>query len=307
MKKQMALGLATVLCALGASVFAGEEQGAEKPQLYCIYKEVVKPGMAEQYEAAIKYMISEFKAYQIDPEKVHWKMVSGPEIGYLYGMPIEDFAGMDQMKANWMEVVEIIGEEKLAEMMTPAQEAMERVEVFHVAQRPDLSYAPESPRLKREEIKYVHYGFYYVLPGKQEDLEAIAREFAELYKSKGIDSGWRFYQPITGTDLPVYIVAQGARSAADFFSNREKLRELLGEEAEKIGKKVGATIRKKSCDGLPSCASKSMPSFLTPTTMLRPSTASHLACGMAIPFSRPVLPSRSLFITASKIASASQS
>jgi hypothetical protein len=252
MRKQLALGLAVTLCAMSASAFAGEEQGAEKPQLFCIYKEVVKPGLAEQYEAAVKHMISEFQAYQIDPEKVHWQAVSGPEIGYVYVTPIENFAAMDQMKANWMEVLGTIGEEKFEEMTAPAAEAMEQVEVFHVARRLDLSYAPENPRLKPEEIKYIHYGFYYAIPGKQKDLEAIAREFAELYKSKGIDTGWSLYESITGSDLPVYVVAQGAKSAADYFSNRERIGELLGEEAKKIGMKVGATVRKMEYkEGMP--------------------------------------------------------
>ena len=123
MKKQLAIGLATTLCALGGSTFAGGDQGAESPEMFCIYKEIVKPGMTEQYEAALKYMISEFKAYQVDPEKVHWKTVSGPEIGYVYVMPIENFAGMDQMHANWMEAAAAIGEDKFEAMAAPMMEA----------------------------------------------------------------------------------------------------------------------------------------------------------------------------------------
>ncbi|MHC4217960.1 MAG: hypothetical protein ACYSU7_05835 [Planctomycetota bacterium] len=252
MKKQLALGLAVAFCALSVGVQAGEEKGAEEPQLFTIYKEIVKPGMTEQYEAAIRHMISEFEAYQVDPEKVHWTTISGPEIGYIYVMPIENFAAMDKMKANWMEVVEAIGEEKLKEIAAPAEAAMDHVEVFQVAKRLDLSYTPENPRLKPEEMEYIHYGFYYAIPGKGEDLEAIAREFVDLYKSNGIDTGWSIYQSITGSDLPVYVVANGAKSAADYFSNRERIRELLGEDAKKIGAKVGATVRRMEYkEGMP--------------------------------------------------------
>lgn len=252
MKKQLALGLATTLCAGGATVFAGDEHGAETPQMYCIYKEIVKPDKTEQYEAAIKYMISEFKEYQIDPEKVYFKTISGPEIGYVYVMPIENYAAMDQMKANWQEAIDILGKDKFEDIVAPAEEAIEHVEVFHSIKRSDLSYMPENPRLKPEEIEYVHYGFYYAIPGKGEELEAIAKEFVELYQRRGIDSGWTIYQAITGSDLPVYVVAHPARSAADYYSNRERIAELLGEEAEKIGKKVGATIRKREYkEGMP--------------------------------------------------------
>ena len=112
MKKQLAIGLAATLGFVGATVVAGGEQDGQETQMYCIYKEVVKPGMTKQYEDAVKYMISEFKAYQIDPEKVNFKTVSGAELGYIYVMPLDNFAGMDQMEVNWGEVVKILGADK---------------------------------------------------------------------------------------------------------------------------------------------------------------------------------------------------
>lgn len=243
MKKQLVIGLAATLGILGAAV-AGEEHHGEKPQMYCIYKEVVKPGMMKQYETAIKHMISEFEQYQIDPEKVHFHTLSGPEIGYVYVMPMENFAGMDQMQANWGEAIEVLGAEKFEALVAPAVEAMESMEVFHALHLSELSYTPEHNRLTPEEAQYVHYGFYYAIHGKEKELEKIAKQFVELYKSKGIDSAWNIYRHVTGTDLPLYVVAHPAKSAADFAANRERIHELLGEEGEKLGAKVGATVRK---------------------------------------------------------------
>lgn len=244
MKKQLAIGLAATLGFAGAAVVAGGEQDGQETQMYCIYKEVVKPGMTKQYEDAVKYMVSEFKAYQIDPEKVNFKTVSGPELGYIYVMPMDNFASMDQMKVNWGEAVKILGADKFEALVAPAEEAMESLEIFHVERLNELSYTPENPRLKPEEIEYVHYGFYYVIPGKGHDFEAIAKEFHDLYESNGVDNGWSIYRSMTGTDLPLYVVAQAAKSAADFYSNREKTREMLGDAGKKIGEKVGAAVRK---------------------------------------------------------------
>jgi hypothetical protein len=39
-------------------------------------------------------------------------------------------------------------------------------------------------------------------------------------------------------------VAQGAKSPSDYYSNRDRLQTLIGEEAKKIAQKVGATLRK---------------------------------------------------------------
>ena len=170
--------------------------------------------------------------------------VVGPELGYVFVMPIENWAGMDQMHANWTEAIEAIGEDRFEDIIAPAVDAMDHIEVFQVVRRNDLSYTPENPRLKPDEVKYIHYGFYYALPGKGEELEAIAKEFVELYKSKGIDTGWSLYQSVTGNDLPLYVVAHGAKSLTDYYTHREKLTEQVGEEGKKISAKVGATVRK---------------------------------------------------------------
>ncbi len=244
MKKQALLTLAAAIGAMSAGVFAGDQSQTEKPEMFCIYKEHVHPGKVEQYETAMKNMISEFRSYQIDPEKVNFKAVSGPEIGYAYVMPIDGFADMDKMKANWMEAIEILGKDKFADIIAPAEEATESIDVFHVVRRADLSYEPENPRLKPEEVEFIHYGFYYAVPGKEKDLEAIAKEFADLYRSKGISTGFSVYQCITGSDLPLYAVTKPARSAADFHANHEKVKEALGPKADEIGARIGATVRK---------------------------------------------------------------
>ena len=76
------------------------------------------------------------------------------------------------------------------------------------------------------------------------DFEALAMEFKELYESQGIDWGWTIYQTITGSDLPLYVVVQGAKSADDYHANRARIKEVLGEEYKKLGKKVGAVVRR---------------------------------------------------------------
>ena len=85
---------------------------------------------------------------------------------------------------------------------------------------------------------------YYLIPGKQEKIEDVARKFVELYKSKNISSGWSIYQSITGTDLPLLVVAHAAKSESDYYSNRAKLKELIGEEGEKLSQEAQALVRK---------------------------------------------------------------
>ncbi len=244
MKKQMLFCMAAGVAALGATVIAGEGNEGPKPEMLCIYKEVVTPSKMKEYEAAIKYMISEFKAYDIDPELVNFRTVFGPEIGYAYVRSIENFAAMDRMHEDWMTAIEIIGKEKFHDIMEAADAAVDHVDYFNVIRRADLSYTPENPRLGPGEAKYVHYSFYYAIPGKKKEIEELGKEYVELYKRNNIDQGWNVYESVTGTDLPVYVVAHPARSQGDFYRQHEELMEVLGPEAEEINQRLLSYIRR---------------------------------------------------------------
>ena len=244
MKKRLLVGLAAGVAVLGASAFAGEETEGPKPQMFAIYKDVVTPSKMQEYEAAIKYMISEFTAYDIDPELVNFKTVVGPELGHIFVIPIENFAAIDRMQENWNAAGEIIGKDKFADIMKSLDSTIDHVDAFHVMRRPGLSYAPESRSLKPDEARYVHYSFYYVTLDKKEQFEELAKEFSELYKSKNVDTGWSIYESITGSDLPLYVVAQASTSQGEFYSRRDEVRELLGEAGEKLGKKALTLVRR---------------------------------------------------------------
>lgn len=244
MKKRLMLGMAACVAAFGASVFAGDAKDEPKPQMYTIYKDAVIPGKTEAYEAGIKYMLSEFEAYGIDPEKINWKAVSGPEIGYIYVMPIENYAAMDAMHAAWEKAVDTIGKEKFDDMMQPIADAMDHAASFQVVRRPDLSYTPEDSAVDADDVSYVHYLFLYVLPGKTKVVEDAAKEFVALYKAKGAKYGWSVYESISGDDLPVFVIAHPAKSQNEFYRQREELQKLIGDEADPIKAKVRQALRR---------------------------------------------------------------
>jgi len=123
-------------------------------------------------------------------------------------------------------------------------ETMDHVEVFHIQHRADLSYTPEETTLKPEDVKYVQYGFYYVMPGKKKVMEEVARQFAELYKANNVETGWSVYESLTGTDLPLFVVAHPARSQAEFYEQREALKTLFGEDSKKLSEKVMQAVRR---------------------------------------------------------------
>jgi hypothetical protein len=218
-------------------------QDDEQPQMFFVHQEHVKPSMIGEYEAAAVDWMELMRGSEAAKGNIEYFAYSGPQVGFVYVVPIDDFSHFSEMGDAFDAVAEEVG--------APWEEAGHRSDMaadhfesgFYV-HRPDMSYEPANPRLSDGEARMVHWDFWYALPDKTDDLEAVAREFVELYKSKNIDTGWNVYQAITGGDLPLYVVAIQARSEADYYANEARLNDIVGEEAEKLGMKALKAARR---------------------------------------------------------------
>ena len=61
-------------------------------------------------------------------------------------------------------------------------------------------------------------------------------------KSKNIPDGYQVYQVIMGKELPLYVLVQGGKSPADYFSIDHSM--TLGEEAQILQSKLWSLMRK---------------------------------------------------------------
>ncbi|MBT8486403.1 MAG: hypothetical protein HKO59_17990 [Phycisphaerales bacterium] len=244
MRSRMSLIAVAVLCAVCASVTGARQDEEPRPELSFIVVEHVQPSMMKEYEEATRELISELKAYQVDPAKVRFFTIVGPELGYAYVIPISSFAEFDGMKESWGSVVEQIGEQRWKTLAARADAAVERRESFFSRWRADLSYEPANPSLAEEDVKYIKYAMYYVKPGHEEQLEQVAKDYAALYREHGIDRPWNIYQAITGADLPLYVVANPAESPAAHENHKERIGALLAEAAAPLEQESMKHVRK---------------------------------------------------------------
>jgi hypothetical protein len=243
MTRLLRTAIAACLCATGAAVWAADEKPSAH-ELYYVHIDHVRPSKFVEYEKATKRMISEFAAYSINPEKVHFGCVSGPELGYAYVVPLESFAAMDSMRDDWVEAVGQIGMERWKELRKGAEATIDRQEGFHVRYRPALSYEPEDPRVKLEDSTYINYGFYYAMPGTQHEIDELCKAYAALHARHGLRSTWRVYSAATGADLPLYVVAHYGTSPESFHAEVAATKAKLGAEARAIGMKIMAHLRR---------------------------------------------------------------
>jgi hypothetical protein len=245
MRRRAAFLLAAAVAAAGASIATARQSqpaAPAAPSLHYVFIEHVKPSMIAEYEAATKSLVEAFAAHEI--EGIQFSAASGAELGYVYAMPLESFGSMESLHASWEAAVEKIGMEKWREVAARGDAAVDHREAFFVRRRTDLSFVPDAPSVMPEEIGYVAYGFYYVIPGHEAQLEAMCRSFAELYGKLGMNDGWTVYQALTGADLPLYVIAHPAKSATDFHEHAERMQTAMGEEGMKLVMESYAHVRR---------------------------------------------------------------
>jgi hypothetical protein len=214
----------------------------KKPQLYFIEDYVVKPSMIPQFEAALK----EFTTGFFQPYAWPWpfEAYATDDFHYYFLYPAENMAGIDKMFANFYEMLGKFGEEKYDSLNRKLGDATEYFKQGTITLSPELSYIPEKPRLKPEEVKFVYWGFCYVLPGKEKDFEEQFKKIVALFKTKKISSGFNSWIGGIGTEMPFYFYSETGKSPADFFLTSEKVMKLVDPDVTNIWNAVLGLMRK---------------------------------------------------------------
>jgi len=235
-----------LLAALAASVFLAlpgpvqAQDDAPEMMWFTVFTDHVKPSMAMEYEAKIGEVVDMFTAAGV--QDMNWVTISGPELGYAYaiaGMGPDDHS---DMHATWQASVGAVGPEKFMGAMSAAMESVESQEMYYLTLRSELSYQPEMVGFDPEKPMR-HYTLLKVLPGQEAAMEAVATGFKELYAKHGIERGWRFYQYMTGSDLPAYLVVESAKDEHEHFMLESETQEKFGDEAQALYGQVMAASR----------------------------------------------------------------
>ena len=237
----MKRGALAALVASALLAVPGPARAQDTPEMiwFTIFTDHVKPSMATEYEANIGKMIDVFTAAGVDME---WVSISGSELGYAYavvGMGPDDFS---DMYAAWEAGVNAVGAEKFMAISASANAAVERQEMYYLMLRPELSYKPEAVGFDPAKPMR-HYTVLKVLPGKEAAMEEVARKFKQLYAKHNIERGWRFYQYMTGSDLPAYLVVESATDEKEHFVLEAENQAAFGDETQPLYAEAMAASR----------------------------------------------------------------
>jgi hypothetical protein len=235
---QVSFVLAVGVLVLSLAAIAQEK----KPQLYFIEDYVVKPAMVTQFESTLKDLVA--KVYK--PFNFPWPMetYATEDFHYYFLYPFENLAEVDKAFAYFYEVLGKFGEENWDALNRKMGDASEYYKQGTVTLSPELSYIPEKPRLKPEEMKFVYWGFCYVIPGREKEFEAQFKKIVALFKSKGVDNGFKCWIGGLGTEMPFYFYSETGKSPADFFLASENAMKLVDPDITNIWNATLGLLRK---------------------------------------------------------------
>ncbi|MEE9133538.1 MAG: hypothetical protein V3U13_08260 [Gemmatimonadota bacterium] len=238
MRRVLLLALVAIpVLGLSGPATAQEAEEYGPPEMFWVYQEYVKPAMLQEYEAATKDLIDLLASSQEATSSIEFITISGSEFSYSYVIPVEGFGGIDEAWKSWQAAMEAAGRDKFSEIEARTAKAIDHAESSVLMLRADLSYMVEATALTADK-PFRMYHYWYAIPGKESELEGVAKEFAALYKAKGIDHGWRIYQAVMGPDLPMYLVVETAADEADYHATVKKVEEMAGEEGMKLNQKA---------------------------------------------------------------------
>jgi hypothetical protein len=235
--------VAILVCFLaGLGSLAMSARAQEKPQLWTVWEFTVKPPKDEAFYQAFKGMVALMAKH-----KFSYSMYahSVNQFRYELATPLKNYADLENLYKAWDDLAKKAGDEwkNLWKAFEGAYECMDQSNWYW---RPDLSYAPTSPRLKPEEEKFLLEDVFYVEPGKEADFEAVSKDLMALCKNKNItEQAIQVFVCDIGPGMPVYEGSGAGKDMIDFWDNNRKMWDKLGKDGEALVAKCLTLIRKR--------------------------------------------------------------
>lgn len=213
---------------------------APTDELYLMHEDVIKIDKVDQYEATVKKELELWKKYNLDTD-VRFAAKTDDN-HYYYLTAIENFAGIDLESEKYAKLTERAGK-TLTDLYEEYKGTYESHRNVVIRRSVELSYKPENPRLKPEETKFIHWDHYYVKEGHMEEVKTLMKEYQDLMINNKSGDAYNVWIGDIGTDIGWLVMTTHGKSSVDYYTNREKSKEVASEEKEALWGKFAPHLK----------------------------------------------------------------
>lgn len=236
-KQKFFLGLITAFICLSGILIAQQEM---KDQLYWVREEVAKVDMWDKYESTSKEWVKLMTEAGLDFPYM-WAS-QRDDAHYYYLFPLDNYAAIDKFPGTFGAAIEKIGKDKWAKFMIENESSIETHKDFIVTRSAKYSYWPEEPRLKPEEVKFIHWMFFHYKLENRKEIMDIMTEWKNLYQDKNIKNGYTIWLMELGRDNNMIVLTENYKDGADYYTSMEADNALMEAEASALWAKMSPFI-----------------------------------------------------------------
>ncbi|WP_346859084.1 hypothetical protein [uncultured Draconibacterium sp.] len=224
----------------GMSSFISQAQEAPvMPTTYYVIEEFVQPADNQTFIKVQQEAVDYWKKFEFDVPIFTYATNSG---SYYWVLPIENFAGIDQL---FKKAGELTG--KMKEAGYDANEKFKdlstaRQMVIHWSK--DLSYHPDGMMGQTANNTYCEWTFMYLKPGHEKEATEAAQKYKAFYDSVEETSDWDVYTVWMGYDTPCWILMSRAESEMAMLEQETKLQAKYSEKFQELWNNFSVHVRK---------------------------------------------------------------
>jgi hypothetical protein len=237
-KKIMYLSIVLNFCILSISA---QTEGV-KEQLFLIDEVIANPAFVEQYESGVREFFNQANLHNYPYKCYAWSTL---DLRYIYVYPAEYYTEIDHIIKSWDSLAVNWGLENWQKISKHWTGTYQYAKLYVIRSHPDLSFIPVNPYLNSEEIRFVFWDCYHVIPGEEKQMNDLLLEWKALLEDKNIKRASTIFTGDRGTEMPVYIIQFYGKDIADFWSFYGGMWDLLGADGEALFKKLMSIQRKR--------------------------------------------------------------
>lgn len=240
--KFITLSLLLLFLLISFSQVTAQEEELPKSQMFLIHEDEVLPYMTDKYEAAVKNFVKVLTDSKV--EETSFSVTQVNYSTYSFVIPVNDYDGLAKYFGMSDAMVEKVGKDKFDQTMSQFDGCYDTHRNYLLTLRNDLSYKATVGLDAKEGLHFRHFDYFYVVPGKEDEMIEILKEQKALYEAKNIEQAYRVYIGGIGTHYQTVLLVRPDKGRVEWAISSEKRNELGGEEMDKLLEKTGSILQK---------------------------------------------------------------
>ncbi|WP_430972651.1 hypothetical protein [Sunxiuqinia rutila] len=210
-------------------------QENKKEQLWYCYVETVAPDALFEYQEMSIELAALAKEHDFPFNFYVW---STRDLDFEVWYPINSLDDITVIEEHWDMIMNEWGEEKAVAF----GKTKTKNNSFTMITQYELSFRPENPRPEIAEAGYLQFQEFRIIPGKQEEVEAVIRDANKLLAEHNYDDPWYIAKPGIGMEMPSLIAWSYGKDVQDFYKQDKKFQDELGEVFKPLNKRFIACL-----------------------------------------------------------------